>query len=187
MTAPSEWKLLRTRAERDFRVFTARTLDVADPRDGTEYVRTVLDCPDWVNVVALTRDQRLVLVRQFRFGTWANSLEIPGGVVDPHETDVQAAALRELEEETGYVPDTLERLGVCHPNPALQANRLHSFLARGCRQVHGGRPDGSEDLEVVLVRREDVPGLVTSGQLSHALVLAALLYDALGPRALTAP
>jgi ADP-ribose pyrophosphatase len=184
MSEPFPWKLLRTRADRDFRIFTARTLDVADPRNGAEYVRTVLACPDWVNIVALTDDERVILVRQFRFGTWSNTLEIPGGMVDPHEADVQAAAVRELEEETGFVPASVERLGISHPNPAIQTNRLHSFLARGCRKVHDGQQDGSEDIEVVLARRQEVPGLVQSGQITHSLVLAALLYDALGPRAL---
>jgi ADP-ribose pyrophosphatase len=185
MSDPAPWKLLRTRAERDFRIFTARTLDVADPRNGAEYVRTVLACPEWVNIVPVTEDGRVVLVRQFRFGTWSNTLEIPGGMVDGHETDVQAAAVRELEEETGFVPASVEPLGVSHPNPAIQTNRLHSFLARGCRQVHAGKQDGSEDIQLVLVPRAEIPALVQSGQITHSLVLAALLYDALGPRAVT--
>ena len=185
MPEPRPWNLLRTRAERDFRIFTARTLDVTDPRTGTEYVRTVLQCPDWVNVVALTPDESVILVRQFRFGTWSNTLEIPGGMVDPHETDVQAAALRELEEETGFVPGAVELLGVSHPNPAIQTNRLHSYLARDCRKVHDGKQDGSEDIELVLVERRRIHELVRRGEISHSLVLAAFLFDSLGPRALT--
>lgn len=180
MPDPRPWTLLRTRAERDFRIFTARTLDVADPRNGQEYVRTVLACPGWVNVVAVTTDDRLILVRQFRFGTWANTLEIPGGMLDPHETDPQAAALRELEEETGFVPGRVKRLGVSHPNPAIQTNELHSFLALDCRRVHEGHQDGSEDIEVVLVERLRLPELIRSGQISHSLVLAAFLFDAIG-------
>jgi 8-oxo-dGTP pyrophosphatase MutT (NUDIX family) len=180
MSEPAPWKLLRTRIERDFRIFTARTLDVADPRNGTEYVRTVLTCPDWVNVIALTTDQRLILVRQFRFGTWSNTLEIPGGMVDAHETDPRRAALRELEEETGFVPQTMELLGVSHPNPALQTNRLYSFVARNCESVHRGKPDHSEDIEVVVVPVEEVPALVRQGTVTHALVLAAFLFDLLG-------
>lgn len=184
MPEPRPWTLLRTRAERDFRIFTAQTLDVTAPRNGAEYVRTVLKCPDWVNVIALTTDQRVILVRQFRFGTWSNTLEIPGGMVDPHEDDPQAAAVRELEEETGFVPGSVERLGTSLPNPAIQTNRLHSYLARDCRQVHAGHQDGSEDIEVVLVDRKDIARLVTSGEISHSLVLAAFLFDALGPGAL---
>lgn len=184
MPEPRPWNLLRTRAERDFRIFTARTLDVTDPRTGTGYVRTILKCPDWVNVVALTTDQHVILVRQFRFGTWSNTLEIPGGMVDPHETDIQGAALRELEEETGFVPGAVELLGISLPNPAIQTNRLHTFLARDCRKVHEGKQDGSEDIELVLTPRAEIPRLVKSGEISHSLVLAAFLFDAMGPRAL---
>lgn len=182
MPEPRPWTLLRTRAERDFRIFTAKTLDVADPRNGTEYVRTVLDCPDWVNVIALTEDQRVVLVRQFRFGTWSNTLEIPGGMVDPHETDVQAAAMRELAEETGFVPSEVRLLGRSLPNPAIQTNTLHSFLALGCRQTAAPHQDGSEDIELVLAPREEIAGLIQQGVITHSLVLAAFLYDAVGPK-----
>jgi 8-oxo-dGTP pyrophosphatase MutT (NUDIX family) len=184
MPEPRPWNLLRTRAERDFRIFVACTLDVTDPRTGTEYVRTILKCPDWVNVVALTTDQRVILVRQFRFGTWSNTLEIPGGMVDPHETDVAAAAKRELEEETGFVPASMELLGSSLPNPAIQTNRLHTFLARDCRQVHQGHQDGSEDIEVVLTPKGEIANLVRSGAISHSLVLAAFLYDRVGPNLL---
>ncbi len=174
MAEPKPWTLVGTRAERDFRIFTAQTLDVADPRDGTPYVRTVLRCPDWVNVIAVTADEHVVLVRQFRFGTWSNTLEIPGGLVDRGEPDVQTAALRELEEETGFVPERVTSLGWSHPNPAIQDNRLHTFLALDCRLKHEARPDPSEDLEVVLVPRAQLPRLVREGQITHALVLAAL-------------
>lgn len=185
MPEPRPWTLLSTRAERDFRIFTARSLDVADPRNGQEYVRTVLQCPDWVNVLALTRNKRVILVRQFRFGTWSNTLEIPGGMVDAHETDIQAAALRELEEETGFVAGRVERLGISHPNPAIQTNRLHSFLALDCEKTGAAHQDASEDIEVLEVDRAEVPKLVASGAITHSLVLAALLFDAMGPRALT--
>jgi 8-oxo-dGTP pyrophosphatase MutT (NUDIX family) len=152
-------------------------MEVADPRNGQEYVRTVIDAADWVNVVAVTTERELVLVRQFRFGTWANSLEIPGGVVDPGESP-EATASRELEEETGYRPSSVRLLGLSHPNPAIQGNRLHSYLAEGCVKVNEGRPDASEDLRVELVPRAALRELVMSGHITHSLVLAALLFDA---------
>jgi 8-oxo-dGTP pyrophosphatase MutT (NUDIX family) len=137
----------------------------------------VIDAPDWVNVVPVTTAGEVVLVRQFRFGTWANSLEIPGGMIDGDEAPAVAAA-RELEEETGFRPAAVVPLGVSDPNPALFSNHLHSYLATGCERVHQGTPEATEDLQVVLVSREELKALVRSGGISHALVLAALLHEA---------
>ena len=188
MDQPRPWTLLRQRSGHDYRIFRTRTLEVADPRVAPgaagpgdparpgAYVRTVIDAPDWVNVVPVTSSGQVVLVRQFRFGTWANSLEIPGGMLDPGEGPAEAAA-RELEEETGYRAGRVLALGSSHPNPALFSNRLHSFLALDCEQVHQGRPEAAEDLEVVLLGRDELRRAVLAGEVTHALVRAALLYE----------
>lgn len=177
---PRPWTQVSVRSEKDYRIFRTRTLDVLDPRDGSPWVRTVIDAPDWVNVIPVTAAGEVVLVRQFRFGTWSNTLELPGGMLDPGE-DAATAAGRELEEETGFRPARLTALGSSHPNPALFGNRLHSFLAEGCVQVHQGKQDGSEDIQVVVVPRAALPQLVREGAITHSLVLAALLYDAWKP------
>ena len=177
---PRPWTQVAVRSEKDYRIFRTRTLDVLDPRNGSPWVRTVIDAPDWVNVIPVTASGEVVLVRQFRFGTWANTLEIPGGMLDPGE-DALTAAGRELEEETGFRPAHVTALGISHPNPALFGNRLHSFLAEGCVKVHPGKQDGSEDIQVVVVPRAQLPRLVREGQITHSLVLAALLYDAWKP------
>ena len=177
---PRPWTQVAVRSEKDYRIFRTRTLDVLDPRNGSPWVRTVIDAPDWVNVIPVTPAGEVVLVRQFRFGTWSNTLEIPGGMLDPGE-DALTAAGRELEEETGFRPARVTALGISHPNPALFANRLHSFLAEGCLKVHEGKQDGSEDIQVVVVPRAELPRLVHEGQITHSLVLAALLYDAWKP------
>ncbi len=174
---PSPWTQVGVRAERDYRIFRTKTLDVLDPRNGAPYVRTVIDAPDWVNVIPVTTKGEVVLVRQFRFGTWSNTLEIPGGMLDPGE-DALTAATRELEEETGFRPTGVIALGSSHPNPAILVNRLHSFLATGCVKVHDGKQDGSEDIQVVIVAKTELPRLVREGAITHSLVLAALLYDA---------
>lgn len=175
---PRAWTRVAVRSERDYRIFKTRTLDVLDPRNGAPYVRTVIDAPDWANVVAVTEADEVVLVRQFRFGTWSNTLEIPGGMLDPGE-DALTAAGRELEEETGFRPARVKLLGVSHPNPAIFGNRLHSYLAEGCVKLHDGKQDGSEDIQVVLVPRAKLPDLVREGAITHSLVLAALLFDSL--------
>lgn len=175
--APRPWTKVGQRSEKDYRIFRTRTLDVLDPRNGTPYVRTVIDAPDWVNVIPVTVKGEVVLVRQFRFGTWSNTLEIPGGLLDPGE-DALTAAARELEEETGFRPGRITPIGASHPNPAIFVNRLHSFLAEDCVKVHAGKQDGSEDIQVVVVPKGELPRLVREGAITHSLVLAALLYDA---------
>jgi 8-oxo-dGTP pyrophosphatase MutT (NUDIX family) len=138
----------------------------------------VIQCTDWVNIIPVTLDDQIVLVRQFRVGVWSNSLEIPGGMVDPGESP-QRAAVRELEEETGYVPGHVIPLGSVHPNPALQANRCHSFLALGCNRTSDVSLDAGEDIEVVLRPRREIPEMLWNGEISHSLVLAAFLRERL--------
>lgn len=145
----------------------------------------VVDTPDWINVVPLTADDRVVMIRQWRYGIAAPTLEIPGGLVDPGEDHATAAA-RELEEETGYRAGRLERLGTLHPNPAIQSNRIVTFLATDLappaaehQGLHG--VDGEEIL-VELVSRADLPRLIAEGAVTHALVVAAFHLLGIRPR-----
>jgi ADP-ribose pyrophosphatase len=170
---PAPWRLVREDEPLDFHILQIRSLVAADPRDGSEHERVVIETPDWVNVLALTAADEAVLVRQFRFGVWAQTLEIPGGLVDPGEQPLATAA-RELEEETGYRAAELRLLGWSHPNPALHPNRIHHVLATGCERVHAGKPEAAEDIAIELVPRNALPALVRSGQITHGLVLAAL-------------
>lgn len=170
------WKRVRRGEARDFSILRIREDQVEDPRTGAHYPRVVIDCGDWVNVIPVTRAGEIVLIRQFRFGIWSDTLEIPGGMVDPGE-DPEHAATRELEEETGFRPQRVVPLGAIHPNPAIQSNRCHSYLALDCEQVHAGRPEASEDIEVVLTPREEIPRLILDGRISHALVAVAFLLE----------
>lgn len=133
----------------------------------------VFGCEDWCNVIAETAEGELVFVWQYRFGTDALSLEIPGGVIDPGEAP-EAAAKRELREETGYEAASFELLSVVEPNPALQGNRCFTYVARGAKLVGPTAFDDLEDLEVALLPRERLAELLDSGQITHALVVVAL-------------
>ena len=115
----------------------------------------------------------MVLIRQWRYGIQASTLEIPGGMVDPGESPAAAAA-RELREETGYAPDGVSELGTVNPNPALFGNRLHTFLARGARPVAPICNEGTEETVVELVAEGELRRLVRGGTVDHALVVSAL-------------
>lgn len=126
-----------------------------------------------MNVVPITDEQEVIFVKQFRHGSEDITLEIPGGMVDPGE-DPEVAAVRECLEESGYQVGNVESLGILNPNPAIFPNRLHTFLARGCLPVAEIANTSTEYTEVVLVPMVDLPRLLQSGEISHALVAATL-------------
>ena len=136
---------------------------------------TVIAAPDWVNVIALTRDDRLVLVRQFRYGIDDFSLEIPGGMIDPGEDPV-AAALRELREETGYAGGPARLLGSVHPNPAIQNHRCHLVLVENVRLQGAPDWDHDEEIEVATAPVAEVLAWARSGRITHSLVLCGLFF-----------
>ena len=166
------WERLTSEVLQDCRVFEVQRVVARSPRSDAEHVFFTLEAPDWVNVVPVTASGEIVMVRQFRHGARATTLEIPGGMVDPGEGAAEAAA-RELLEETGYVADALELLGSVNPNPALFGNRCTTWLARGARRVAPIRNEGAEETLVVLVPGSDIPALLRSGEIDHALVVAA--------------
>jgi len=132
----------------------------------------VLEAPDWINVIPVTADDRVLMIRQYRYGVEEVTLEIPGGMCDPGESPAEAAR-RELREETGSECSELVDLGWVHPNPAFLTNRCHSFLARDAVRVAEPQPDPNESFEQVDVALSDVPELIHSGQITHSLVVCA--------------
>jgi 8-oxo-dGTP pyrophosphatase MutT (NUDIX family) len=176
------WPLLSRAALADFRVFRVRRDVARSPRTGRAHDFYVLEGPDWINVVALTADGRMLFVRQFRHGTQAETLELPGGCTEASDASPLASARRELLEETGYVSESWTLLGVVDPNPAIQTNACHTFLALDARKVAEPAPDGAEDLLVELLAPAEVTRLVGAGEIRHALTVAALhWYHLAGP------
>lgn len=171
-----KWKIESSEPQGDFSIFSVRYDYSVSPATGYARNFTVLDTVDWVNVVALTPEGLFILVRQYRHGTREYTVEIPGGAVDRGDADPAAAARRELEEETGYVPATLEPIGVVEPNPAFQTNRCHTFLARGARPEGTMSLDPGEEIEVFLASPDEVVGMVRRGEIRHSLVIAALFW-----------
>ncbi len=158
-------------------VFSVEAFPVETRAGREEYVR--LRMPDWVNVVAVTAKDELVLVRQHRWGTRRTTLEIPGGTVDGGEAPLEAAR-RELVEETGYGRGTWYSLGSVHPNPAIQDNATWLYAAVGVEPVAAPDLDPGEEIAVELAPATALPRLLREEAITHALAVVTLQRFLLG-------
>ncbi|MDR2101686.1 MAG: NUDIX hydrolase [Treponema sp.] len=137
---------------------------------------TVMDAPDWAIVIPLIETpggKAFVMVRQWRHGTQELSLEFPGGVFEPGEEGLQAAA-RELREETAYTPGKIEKLGEMAPNPALMSNRVHFFLAGDLSPLEKQDLDDDEYVDTEIVPQGEVFQKMGRAPYIHALMASAL-------------
>lgn len=155
-------------------IFRLHEVEAEHPRTGSRRQYVTLDAPDWVNLVALTPEGQLVLVRQWRHGTRRFELELPAGAIDPGETPEQAAA-RELLEETGYSAATISRLGEVAPNAAFQHNRCYTVLAEGCIRTGETDFDEGEDIEIVLCSPSELRAQL-GGPVLNAMVFCGLYW-----------
>jgi 8-oxo-dGTP pyrophosphatase MutT (NUDIX family) len=166
------WKRLASEQVADCRIFQVRRDLSVSPRDGSQHNFYCIEAPDWVNIIPLTAKDEVVMIEQYRHGTGEVALEIPGGMVDEGES-ARDAAVRELLEETGYIASETIALGKARPNPAIQQNWLHVFLAPDASYHHPPQFDGTEQTIVRLVPLVDVPALIMDGTINHALVIVA--------------
>jgi 8-oxo-dGTP pyrophosphatase MutT (NUDIX family) len=173
-TEPQRWKRVRNEPHATTRIFDVVRAIYHHPHRAKEQDFFVINAPDWVNVVALTPDHQLVLVRQFRYGINDFSLEIPGGIIDEGEDPIMAG-VRELREESGYIGENARLLGSVHPNPAMQSNRCHLVLVENARRAADLEWDPDEEFEILSKPVDEVYAIAHSGGITHAMVLDALL------------
>jgi ADP-ribose pyrophosphatase len=179
------WQKISSQPLGDFRIFQLRTDRSVSPRTLQAHDFIVLDCVNWVNVVAVTPSQELVMIEQFRHGSNTIELEIPGGMIDPSDNTPEAAGLRELREETGYAGENPRIIGKIFPNPAIMSNTCFTVLVENCRCIHPVEFDHGEDLVTRLVPFAEIPGLIANGKIRHSLVVVGLYYFELWERQLS--
>ena len=175
------WEVLAVETVYECRLFSVVRQQGRSPRTGQVHDAFVLDAPDWVNIIPITAADEVVMVRQYRHGVTDITLEVPGGMMDPGDPDPRVAARREMLEETGYDSEAVEPLGFIHPNPALQGNRCHTFVARDVVRRRAPQHGHTEHTEPVLIPLDDIPAMIRSGVISHALVVVAFHRLWLGP------
>lgn len=169
------WTELKSESVYSARVFELRK-KLMRSSDGTiEDDFYYIKSNDWVQVIPITEDNKVVMVEQYRHGVDLVTLELPGGLVDPGE-DPMETAKRELTEETAYVADELIQIGWSHPNPAIQTNSSFCYLAKNVKPCGKQNFDLHEEIHLHLVPLEKIPELIKQGKISHAIMLCAFYF-----------
>lgn len=164
-------------------IFSSPVMDLTTSRihcnrSGMEKDFYKLEFGSWVNIVACTGDDAILLIHQYRYGSDRVEIEIPGGAVNDNEPPLQAG-LRELLEETGYQGDNGQIIGKVCPNPAIQGNSCYTVLVENARKIREPEFDDMEDISVAAVPERDVFKLIEDGVLNHGLVLNGLMFYAM--------
>ncbi|MFH2046227.1 MAG: NUDIX hydrolase [Pseudomonadota bacterium] len=174
----TDWECIQTETGPDLKLFRVRFDWMRNPRNAHTVKATVLESSDWVNVIALTPENELVVVYQHRFGTGETTTELPAGIVESGETSKEAA-IRELKEETGYTSEEWEYLGYVEPNPAFLNNRCYHWVARNVQQTMLPELDDGEHVVVGVMSIKEIGQEIASGRFRHSLAFTALcnLFD----------
>lgn len=169
------WKVVESKCLFTEPWFTVRK-DICELPNGKKHeAYYILEYPDWATAFALTEDNKVVMVRQYRHGLGEISTELPGGVIDKGETAVQAIK-RELKEETGYEFESFEEIGQVAPNPATSNNYMHMFIARGGKKIHEQNLDETEDVEVLVFSIDEVKQMLRENKIVQSLHCTCIFY-----------
>lgn len=167
------WEKLASEAGPELPLFRVRFDTMRHPTSSEEFQRLVLETSDWVTVVAVTKDSKIVMVEQYRFGIGGLTTEPVAGMVDSGEDSLDAAK-RELLEETGFGEGRWRYLGNVQANPAIHDNLCHHWLVEDVVPVQAPAPDAGEAIRVHLMTLEEIKEAIDAGKLKHPLGLSAL-------------
>ncbi len=168
-----KWKTVSSALQLKAHVFRYWKVERESPSNQEVGTFDVIQCLNWVNVIAITKVQKIILIKQYRHGTDQVTVEIPGGAV-AHMEDPKEGAIRELREESGYTSSNWIHLGRVDANPAFMTNQCDTYLALECEKTHELELDPFEEIEVYLRDLADVDKMVESGEITHSLIIAAL-------------
>lgn len=147
--------------------------NLKNPRNNKDVKILVIEGRDAVNAVAITKEQEIILVRQLRFGTGEMSIELPGGLMDEGETQLEAVK-RELREETGFTGVRWRYLSTVASNPVFMNNYIHTWIASGVELTHPTEMDEAEDIEIFKVKAPELKKMLLNGEFSHPHAVSAV-------------
>lgn len=168
-----QWKHITSKPGPELPLFKVRIDTMQHPTSAEQFPRLVLETADWVTVVAITTDRRVVMVEQYRFGVGELTTEPVAGMIDDNEESLDAAK-RELLEESGYGGGTWRYLGSVQANPAIHNNVCHHWLVEGVELKQEPTPDSGEAIRVHLMTLDEIKDAIADGRLRHSLGLSAL-------------
>ena len=171
-----DWEICGRELIRDFTIFQIEKKQVRSPRTAKVHEVQAIQFPDWVLILALTIDQKVVMVRQYRHGIERVCLELPGGLVSPADDSPELSAQRELLEETGYRADEIILLGECFPQPAILSNKCLFYLAKNAAEVQPQQLDSGEDIEIIKIPLQEIPARIKNKEIDHGMVILAFFF-----------
>lgn len=171
-----KWQTLSTLKSDDYRIFSIDTIERISPRNEVKQSFFTIKSNDWLNIIAITSNNEVVTIEQYRHGSNKVEIEIPGGIVDLKQEQPKIAALRELKEETGYSGSEAIEIGYVNPNPALFSNKCYTFLVPNATLIDKQNLEDTEDISVRLYSIKEIPELIKSGKIKHGLVIAAFYF-----------
>jgi len=168
------WPIIESKKNLNTGLFSITTNRCRSPRTGQEHDFYVIDFPNWVQIIPITSDDQIVMVRQYRHGCGRIFLELPGGLIDENDLNPDQTAKRELLEETGYRAENLMLLTRIYPQPAILSNMGLTYVAREVKKAAEPHFDATEDIEVCLVKLQKIPEMIRSGEINHGQTVMAL-------------